>query len=58
MAAPTREGGTSTSLQLAWTPPADNGGCALAGYAAFMDDGSGTGSFTEVNAAADPAIRG
>jgi len=58
LAAPYRSGGTATTIELHWAPPADTGGCALTGYAVFMDDGTGTGVFAEVNTANDPALRG
>jgi hypothetical protein len=57
LAAPYRAAGTATSIELHWSPPSDTGGCAITGYAVFKDDGTGTGAFTEANAANDPAVR-
>ena len=58
LAAPYRAAGTSTSIELHWSPPADTGGCAITGYAVFKDDGTGAGAFAEVNTANDPSVRG
>ena len=58
MAAPIRVGGTRTTIELRWIPPQDSGGCALTGYAVFMDDGTGTGVYSEVNTDNDPQLRG
>lgn len=57
-AAPTRKTSTATTVELEWQPPSDSGGCAITGYAVFKDDGTGSGTFAEVNTANDPALRG
>jgi len=46
---------TSTSIQIQWKAPLDNGGCSLSGYAVFKDDEFGI--TTEVNSAFDPLVR-
>jgi hypothetical protein len=56
-AAPTRTGSSALTMALTWTTPTDTGGCAITGYAVFMDDGTGSGTFSEVNTANDPAFR-
>ena len=56
-AAPYRTGSTATSIDIAWTPPLDPGGCVITGYAVFKDDGTGTGVFAEANSVNDLAIR-
>ena len=50
---------TSTTMVLEWTPPADDGGCSITGYALFRDDGevAGTAITTELNSASDANIR-
>jgi hypothetical protein len=50
---------TSTAMVLEWTPPADDGGCSITGYALFRDDGevAGTAVTTELNSASDASIR-
>ena len=40
---------TQASVELFWAQPTNDGGCPLAGYSIFRDDGYG-GSFTEVQA--------
>lgn len=52
---PTRVSTTSTSVDLAWSPPSDDGGCAVTGYAILFGDekdASPTGEipYTEVHA--------
>lgn len=46
-------------MVLEWTPPTDDGGCSITGYALFRDGGevAGTAINTELNTAVDPAIR-
>jgi len=39
--APKRVEGTSTSITLSWTAPADDGGCTLTGYKLMRDTGQG-----------------
>lgn len=56
-AAPYRTGSTASSIDIAWTPPLDPGGCVITGYAVFKDDGTGTGVFAEANSVNDLAIR-
>ncbi len=55
-AAPTRITSTTTSLSIAWTAPADDGGCDITSFAVFSDDGLG-GASTEVNQPNDPLVR-
>lgn len=42
---------TTTSVELYWTSPLDDGGCLLTGYSILRDDGN-NGDFVEVHAAA------
>lgn len=55
--APFKISTTTTSITLGWFAPGDDGGCAISGYAVFMDDGAGGSIINEVNAVNDPAIR-
>ena len=54
-AAPTRVATSQTSVEIAWTAPEDDGGCALTGYAILVgDEASATAdgvSYVEVHAA-------
>jgi hypothetical protein len=56
-AAPYRTGSTAVSIDIAWVPPEDTGGCVITGYAVFKDDGTGTSTFLEANEANDLNIR-
>ena len=40
-----------------WSPPKDNGGCPITGYALFRDDGVSENTIIEVNASNDPLVR-
>jgi len=42
---------TETTIDFAWSSPADNGGCAISGYVLLMDDGAG-GAFTATDTGA------
>ena len=42
---PTITGVTSTTISIAWSSPASNGGCLVQGYNLYVDDGS-NGPFT------------
>lgn len=55
--APTRIATTISTMTVGWDDPADNGGCFITGFAVFVDDGQ-LGTFTEVNSADDPNVRG
>ena len=57
MAGPTRVSSTSSSMTLAWTAPADEGGCTVTGYAVFTNDGLGGTVWTEVNVPMDTNVR-
>ena len=50
-----RTDSTTTSIDISWEPPTDNGGCQLTGYAVYVSDGSG--GFVEANADDDAAVR-
>lgn len=39
---PVRTGGTSTLINLQWTPPTDDGGCPLTGYKLMRNSGGST----------------
>ncbi len=39
---------TKTTIDLAWSPPSDSGGCPITGYELYVDDGIG-GSFTNTD---------
>lgn len=39
---------TETTIDLVWTPPGDDGGCALIGYELYLDNGLG-GSFVNTD---------
>lgn len=56
-AAPVRTTSTATTITVSWQAPLNNGGCPITGYAVYMDDGTGLGTFNEVNAITDPAVR-
>lgn len=56
-AAPYRTGSGASSIDIAWVPPDDTGGCVVTGYAVFKDDGAGTSTFGEANVANDLSIR-
>lgn len=58
MVAPYRITSNETTITVGWVPPTNNGGCPITGYAVFMDNGTGTGNFSEVNTPNDPAVRG
>lgn len=55
--APYRTGSSASTIDIAWAPPQDPGGCVITGFAVFKDDGAGTGTFAEANSANDLAIR-
>jgi hypothetical protein len=55
--APYRTASTTSTITIGWTAPSSNGGCSVLGYAIYMDDGTGTSTFAEVNTALDPAVR-
>jgi len=54
--APTRVTTDTTSITVAWSDPADTGGCVISSFAVFMDDGAG-GAFSEVNSVSDSNVR-
>ncbi len=54
MAVPTIDDVTLTTISISWSAPSSTGGCALTGYAVYLDDGSG---YSEVNTSSDPAVR-
>lgn len=56
MAKPTVSAVTKTSIKLNWSPPQDDGGCLLKGYAVFVDDGN-EGNFVEANSDVDTNVR-
>jgi hypothetical protein len=55
--APVRTGSTTSSIDISWEPPGDNGGCQSTGFAVFVDDGTGSGTFVEANEDNDTALR-
>ena len=55
---PTLVQSTTTTIQIQWNAPTDDGGCSLTSYAVFRDDGNSGTITTEVNTSNDPAIRG
>jgi hypothetical protein len=46
---PTRLGGTSTSIDIGWSAPSDDGGCPISSYRLFRDDGNSGSINTEVD---------
>lgn len=55
--APTRVSSTSTTLNLAWLPPSDDGGCPILSYVVYRDNGDGSSVTNEVNSNADANVR-
>lgn len=55
LAAPTVVSTTSTAIEISWSAPVDDGGCALTGYAILVGDEStmtaGSVTYGEVHAA-------
>jgi hypothetical protein len=47
--APVIESITATHIGISWSPPVDNGGCTILGYAIYVDDSDGV--FTEYDSA-------
>jgi hypothetical protein len=59
---PTRVTSSGTTITIKWTPPADDGGCAIYDYAVRRTPGSGTGAGTWVvdnptQGRGDPGVR-
>lgn len=48
---PTLTTSTTTSITISWSNPANDGGCAIQGFAIFRDDGQGGPITTEVDSA-------
>lgn len=48
---------TDETMTIGWTVPTQDGGCPITGYAVYMDDGTGSSIYSEVNTASDPAVR-
>ena len=57
MSAPTRITSDLLTMTVGWSAPLVTGGCQIIGYAVYMDDGTGTSTFAEVNAINDAAVR-
>ena len=54
---PTAVSQTSSTIQIQWKAPLDDGGCSLSGYAVFRDNGAEGDITTEVNSANDALVR-